>query len=215
MAISLPNNSAFKIASVYAAALAVSAASNAAECVLTTAANTFAVGDLLEYTGGWVRANARIFRAKAVTGTTVTLEGFDTTSVAIFPAGGGVGSVRKITTWVPMPFMQSFEVSGGDPKYTTAEFIDFDDEISLPNGFSATSVAITIADDPSLPHHAVLKTSTDSKKLTAVMVQLPTGSILLYNGIVGFNETPSMTKGQVMAVKAGLALQGRVVRYAA
>jgi hypothetical protein len=214
MAVSLPNNSAFRIASVYAAVLAVTAASNATECVLTTAANTFAVGDLLEYTGGWVRANARIFRVKAVTSTTVTLEGFDTTSVAIFPAGGGVGSVRKINTWVPMPFMQAFEVSGGDPKYTTAEFIDFDDEISLPNGFSATSVAITIADDPSLPHHAVLKAATDSKKLTAVMVQLPSGSILLYNGIVGFNETPSMTKGQVMAVKAGLALQGRVVRYA-
>lgn len=214
MAISLPNNSSFKIASVYAAAIAVSAASNATECVLTTAANTFAVGDMIEYTGGWVRANARIFRAKAVTGTSVTLEGFDTTSTTIFPVGGGAGSVRKITTWVPMPFMQAFEISGGDPKYSQSEFLDFDDEISLPNGFSATSVAITIADDPTLPHHAVLKAATDSKKLTAVMVQIPTGSILLYNGIVGFNETPSMVKGQVMVVKAGLALQGRVVRYA-
>lgn len=212
--ISLPNGTQYSIASAYAAAIAVSAASNAAECVLTTVANTYAVGDFVEFTSGWPRVNARVFRVKAATATSVTLEGLDTTATASFPAGGGLGSVRKISTWVSMPYMVSFEISGGDPKYTTAEFIDFPDEISLPNGFSATSATITIADDPTLPHHAVLMAATDSQKLTAVRAVLPSGAPLLYNGIVGFNPTPSMTKGQVMAVKAGLAMQGRVVRYA-
>lgn len=214
MAVSLPNLTQYAIASVYAAAIAVSAATNASEAVLTTATNTYAVGDLVEFTSAWTRANARIFRVKAATTTSATLEGLDTTSVVFFPAGGGVGALRKITTWVPMPFMVSFEISGGDPKYTTAEFIDVADELSLPNGFSATSVTITIADDPTLPHHAVLKAATDTQKPTAIRATLPNGSPLLYNGIIGFNETPSMTKGQIMAVKAGVALQGRVVRYA-
>jgi hypothetical protein len=214
MAVSLPNNAQYAIASAYGSPIAVTAASNAAECVLTTAtASSYAVGDPIEITSGWTRANARIFRVKAVTATAVTVEGFDTTSTVVFPAGGGVGSVRKITTWVPMPYMISFELSGGDPKFAQQEFLDVQDELSFPNGFSSTSVTITIADDPSLPHHAVLVAASDLQKLTGVRVILPTGSPLFYNGIIGFNPTPTMVKGQVMAVKAGLALQGRVVRY--
>jgi hypothetical protein len=156
----------------------------------------------------------RIFRVKAATGTTVTLEAFDTTSTKIFPAGAGVGSVRKISTWTPIPFMKAFEVSGGDPKFNTEEYLDYPDEISMPNGFSATTVTMTIADDPTLPHHAVLLAATDAGTPTAVKVNLPSGAPILYNGYAAFNPNPAMTKGQGMTVKCGLALQGRVVRYA-
>lgn len=214
MAISVPNGAAFAVASLYAAAIAVSAASNASECVLTTAANTYAAGDFLELTSTWPRANGRVFRVKAATSTSVTLEGFDTTSTKIFPAGAGTGSVRKISTWTPIPFMKSFEVSGGDPKYNTEEFLDYPDEIQVPNGFSATSVTMTIADDQTLPHHAVLQSATDNQSPTAVRVVLPSGATLLYSGLMGFNPTPSMGKGNAMVVKCGMALQGRPVRYA-
>jgi hypothetical protein len=211
--IQLPKGSTYAVAAAYLAAIAVSAASNAAECVLTTAANTYAPGDIVEFTSGWPRANLRVFRVKAASGTTVTLEGFDTTNVKTFPAGGGAGSVRKISTWTPIPFMKSFEVSGGDPKYQTEEFLDYPDEIQLPNGFSATSVTMTIADDPALPHNAILQAATDSQAVTAVRAVLPSGAPLFYNGFVGFNPNPAMGGG-AMTVKCGLALQGRVVRYA-
>jgi len=39
--------------------------------------------------------------------------------------------------------------------------------------------------------------------------------VLLYNGYVSFNETPSMTKGEVMGVQATFSLLSRPVRYAA
>jgi hypothetical protein len=214
LAVSLPNGTTYAVASAYAAAISVTGASNALECVLTTAANTYTVGDFVEYTSGWPRANARVFRVKAATGTTVTLEGFDTTSTAIFPATGGAGSVRKISTWVSIPFMKSCEPSGGDPKFANEEFIDYPDELSLPNGFSAMTVNMTIADDPTLPHHAVLKAASDAGSMVAVKAVLPKGGCILYSGILGFNESPSMSKGQAMVVKAGLALQGRQVRYA-
>jgi hypothetical protein len=215
MAVSVPNGSTFAVASAYLASINVTAASNAAECVLTTATNTYAVGDILEFTSGWPRANLRVFRVKAATTTTVTLEGFDTTNVKVFAAGGGAGSVRKVSTWVPIPFMKTFEVSGGDPKYGTEEFIDYPDEIQVGNGFSATSVKMTIADDPTLPHNAVLQAATDSQAVTAVRAVLPSGAPIFYNGMVGFNPNPSMGKGAAMVVTCGLALQGRPVRYAA
>lgn len=214
MAVSVPNNSSFSVAATYAAEIAVTAASNASECVLTTANNTYAVGDILEFKSGWTRANLRLFRVKTAAATSVTLEGFDTTSTKIYQAGAGAGSVRKIMTWTGIPFMKSFEFSGGDPKYSTEEFLDYPDEIQLPNGFGAASVAMTIADDPSLPHNAVLQAATDAQAVTAFRVVLPSGAPMFYNGYVGYNPSPTMTKGQGMVVKCGLALQSRFNRYA-
>lgn len=214
MAVSVPNNSTFSVANTYASAISVSAATNALEAVLTTAANTFAVGDIVEFTSGWVKANLRLFRVKAATSTSVTLEGFNTTDLRIYPAGNGAGSLRKISAWTVIPFMKEFTPSGGDPKYNTEEFLDVEDEVQMFNGFSAVSIAMSIADDPSLPHNALLQAATDSQAVTAFRVVLPSGAPLFYNGVVGFNPNPSLVKGQGMVVKCGLALRGRFNRYA-
>ena len=215
MAVSVPNNSTFSVADTYGSSIAVSAASNALECVLTTAANTFAVGDIVEYASSWVKANLRLFRVKAATSTSVTLEGFNTTSLKAFPAGNGAGSLRKITSWTVMPYMKEFAVSGGDPKYNTEEFLDVEDEIQIFNGFAASSIAMTIADDPALPHNVILQAATDTQAVTAIRVVLVSGAPLLYNGVLGFNPSPSFVKGQGMVVKCGVALRSRVNRYAA
>ena len=214
MALSLPTGTLYALATVYAAAVPVTAGTNASEAVLT-ATNTLAAGDYVEYTGSWSRATNRVFRVKAATGTTVTLEGLDTSSTSLFPAGGATGSLRKITTWVPIAQMISCEPSGGEPKYATVNLLDVENEISLPDGYSAQTLAMSIADDPQLPHHAALKTAAELRKIAAIKAELPAGSKILYNGYISFDESPSMTKGQVMAVKAGSALQGRPVRYAA
>lgn len=214
MSFSLPNGTTYAVASAYAAAINVSAATNATECVLTTATNTFAVGDFIEFTSGWDNANLRVFRVKAAATTSVTLEGFDTTSTKDFPAGAGVGSVRKISTWQTIAQVLSCDPSGGDAQYTTISPIATKVDISLPNGFSAMSLALTIGDDPSQAHHAVLKTASLSQSLIALRAVLPNSGPILYNGYCSFNETPTMAKGQVMAVKAGFSLVNMPVRYA-
>lgn len=213
MALSLPTGTTYSLATVYAASVNVTAGTNAAEAVLTVT-NTFAAGDYVEYTGGWSRATNRVFRVKAPTASAVTLEGLDTTSTSLYPAGAATGSLRKITTWVPITQMITCEPSGGDPKYATVNLIDNENEISLPDGYNAQTLAMSIADDPSLAHHGALKTAAETRKIAAIRADLPAGSKILYNGFISFDESPSMTKGQVMAVKAGSALQGRPVRYA-
>lgn len=214
MAVSVPNNSNFAVATTYAAPITVSSATNASEAVLTTVANTFAAGDIVEFTTGWLNANLRLFRVKSATATTAVLEGLNTTSTTMFPVGNGGGSLRKIMTWTTIPFMKEFPVTGGDPKYNTEEFLDFPDEIQMFNGFSAASIAMSIADDPSLPHNAVLQAATDTQAVTAIRVVLPSGAPLLYNGVLGFNPSPTLVKGQGMVVKCGVALRSRVNRYA-
>jgi hypothetical protein len=214
MAMQLPNNISYAIASAYAASISVSAATNATEAVLTTATNTYAVGDYVEFTSGWSKATGRVFRVKTAAATSVTLEAFDTTDTVQFPSGAGTGSLRKVTTWTPIVQVLSCDVSGGDAKYATVNLMDSDTEISLPDGFSAITLSLSIIDDPAQPHNAVLRTASNSAKVAALKCVLQSGAILLYSGYISFNENPTQTKSQAMAVKAGVAVTGKVVRYA-
>lgn len=214
MAVSLPNGTTYQLAATYATALNVTAASNAAEASLTVT-NTLTVGDYVEYlTSGWSKANNRIFRVKTATGTTLVLEGLDTTSVTLFPAGAGTGTIRKVLTWTSISQVISCDSSGGDPKYANYEFMENDSETSIPSGFNAQTLAMVIGDDPSLPHHAALKAATEGKAPRVLKAALPAGGFILYNAYVAFDESPTLSKGQIMSVKCGYALLGRPVRYA-
>ena len=212
MAFSLPTGTTYAIATAYAAALNVTAATNASEAVLTVT-NTLAAGDLVEYTSGWANATARIFRVKAPSGTQATMEGLDTTDLTQFAAGAGVGTLRKITTRQQIAQVLSCDPSGGDSQYVEVRTLDSNFRTNLPDGFSAMSLSMSIADDQTLPHHAALKTATG--KVTALIATLPNGKgVLLFNTYPSFNETPTMTAGQVMAVKCGFACLNLPVRYA-
>lgn len=213
MSVSLPNGIVFALATAYASALTVTAASNASEAVLTVT-NTLAAGDIVEFTSGWSNANNRLFRIKSPSGSNVTLEGFDTSSTVLFPAASGTGTIRKINTWTQITQVLECTSSGGDPQYTTYSFLEQNFDTQIPTTTSAQSIAMTIADDPNLAGYAALKAAALTRAVTGLRATLPQGGYIFYNAIVAFDETPSMTKGQLMGVKSGLALQGRPVRYA-
>lgn len=212
MAVALPNGIVLAIASAYASPVTVTAASNASECVLT-ATNTYSAGDYVTFSSGWSRANNRVFRVKSPTGSNLVLEGFDTSSTTLFPAGSGTGTVTKITTWTQITQILSCTSSGGDPQYQTYSFLEQDFDSQIPTTTSAQSLAMEIADDPTLAGYAAIKAAALTRATTALRATLPQGGFILYNGIFAFDETPSMTKGNLMSVKAGVALQGRPVRY--
>ncbi len=212
MAVSLPNGIVLALATAYASALTVSAASNASEAVLTVT-NSLANGDFVEFTSGWSRANLRIFRVKSVSGTTVTLEGLDTTSTTLFPTGSGIGSIRKINTWTQITQILEFTSSGGDPQYQTYSFLEQDFDTQIPTTTSAQSLSMTIADDATLAGYQALRNAALTRAVTGLKGNMPQGGVILYNGIVAFDETPTMSKGQLMGCKGGFALQNRPVRY--
>ena len=213
MAVQLPNGITLAIATAYAANLTVTAASNAAESVLTVT-NTLTNGDYVEFVSGWSRANNRVFRVKSVSGTNVTLEGFDTTLVAQFPSGSGTGTIRKINTWTQISQISGLTSSGGEPQYQTYSFLEQDFDSQIPTTTSAQTLALEIADDPTLPGYIALRNVAQSRAQTALRATLPQGGFILYNGLWALDESPTMTKGNLMTIKAGCALQGRPVRYA-
>lgn len=213
MAVTLPNGIILALATAYAAPVTVTAVSNASEAVVT-ATNTYVAGDFVEFTSGWSRANARIFRVKSPTGSNFVLEGLDTTSTTLFPAGSGAGTVRKINTWTQIQQVTELTSSGGEPQYATYSFLEDDYDRQIPTTTSAQSLALTIADDPTLAGYQALKAAALTRLPTALRGTLPQGGYLLYNGIVAFDETPTMQKGNIMACNGGFALQGKPVRYA-
>ena len=211
-AVALPNGAIVSIATALASALTVTAASNASECVLTVG-NSLSAGDYVVFVSGWAKANNRVFRVKSPTGTNLVLEGFDTSNTTLFPASSGTGTIQKVNTWQQIQQVVDFTSSGGEPQYLTYSFLEQDYDTQIPTTTSAQSIAFSIADDPTLAGYAAVKSAAQTRSATALKVNMPQGGVVLYNGIFAFDETPSMTKGQLMVCKGGIALQNRPVRY--
>lgn len=205
----------FALATSYAAADTVTAVTNANPGVAATAApHGIADGAFIEVTSGWSKLNNRIVRADNAVGTSITYEGIDTSNTQTYPAGSGIGSIREITNWTQVSQILECTTSGGDMQFVTYSFLEQDFESQLPTQSSPMSIEMTIADDDTLPGFIALKAVAETRNLVGLRATLPNGSLILFNGYVSFNETPTMTKGQVMGVKATFNLQGRPVRYA-
>ncbi|OFJ47659.1 phage tail protein [Janthinobacterium lividum] len=213
MSISLPNGATLKLATVYGAAISITAASNANPAVLTAAAHGLTNGDLVEVTSGWSRINNRIFRVSLSAAGTFALEGVDSSNTTAYTPGGGVGSVRKITTLTQITQILETTSSGGEMGFTEVSLLENDFSTQLPTQASAQSIAISIADDPTLAGFIALKAATETRSPRALVVTLPNNSVILYSGIFSLDETPSLTKNSIMAVKSTVSLQGRPVRY--
>ena len=215
MAVALPNGVTFALATTYAAADTVSAVTNANPAVATTSsAHGITTGNFVEVTSGWSRLNNRIVRAASASGSTLTYEGIDASSTTNYPAGTGGGSVREITAWTQISQIVELSTSGGEMQFTTYSFLEQDFESQLPTQSSPMTITMGIADDPTLPGYIAIKNLADTRQLVGLKATMPNGSVILYNGYVSFNETPTMTKNSVMVVNATFSLQGRPVRYA-
>lgn len=216
MAVKLPNGSIVAIASGYAAASAMSAVTNANPGVATLAVgHSVATGDLIEVTSGWSRLNNRVVRAGTVATNSVPLEGIDTTSTTRFPAGAGVGSVRKISGFTQLAQIVGSTSEGGEQQFTTFQFLEADSEVRIPTNKSAAGITFTVADDPTLPGYILAAAANEDRLPRAVRVTLPDGSVLLYNAYISLAPIPSLTVNEIMTVQVTLSLLGAPVRYAA
>ncbi|HSH86891.1 MAG TPA: phage tail protein [Methylophilus sp.] len=214
MSVQLPNGAIVSIATALAAAIAVSAATNASEAVLTTATNTYSAGDFVLYSSGWSKANDRVFRVKTATGTSVTLEGFDTANTDNYPAGSGAGSLRKVTTWQQISQILEWTGEGGDMQTTKYQFLEADAENEISTVASASAINYTLADDVTNPGYLAIKAISDVRGAAPLRVSLTSGAKLLFQVGVRINPIPTMTKNEVMGVVGRLSIKGEVVRYA-
>ncbi len=214
MAVKLPNGSVVSIAAAYDAADTVSAVSNANPAVCTlSSGHGLVAGDFVEIVSGWSRLNGKVARVGTVTSTSAELEGINTSSTTFYPTGGGGGSLRKITSWTQINQILAFDTSGGEQQFVTYSFLEEDAEHQIPTTRSASSLSLSLADDPSLPWFAILTAANDDRAQRALRLTLPNGSVIAYNAYVTLNQTPTMTKDQVMAIGSTYSLLAPPTRY--
>lgn len=214
MAARLPDGAIVSIATTYGTAKTVSGISNANPGVATSTAHGLSNGALLSVSSGWSNLNNRVIRVAGSTTNSFNLDGVDTTSTTLYPAGSGGGSVQEITGWTQISQIMNFSTSGGDQQFTTFSFLEQSFDTQIPTTLSAQSITIDIADDPLLAGYQALKAASEARAIRALRLSMPDGSFILYQGYVSFNETPTVTKGSVMQVKATFSLQSKPVRYA-
>jgi len=214
MAVSLPNGATISIGSTYGAAKTISAFSNANPGVMTLeASHGVVVSDIFEVTSGWSKANGNVYRASAVSTNDVSVEGLNTTSTTFFPAGSGTGTVREVTAWTQITQILDTGTSGGEQQFVTYSFLEDSAEHQIPTVKSPVVFNLTIADDASLSHYAVLAAADADRVQRVLRVLLPSGSPIYFSAYVTLQKTPTLTKNEVMGLKVTLSLINEVTRY--
>ena len=213
MGYKIPNGGYFQHAATYDAVLPFTALSNAAEAVATVTGASLSVGDIVLLTSGWSKLDNKVVRVKAATATAITLEGIDTADVTLFPAGGGVGSMKKVLTWVQVPQVTDLAFSGGEQNYLDVVFLEDDQGRQIPTDKSATSMTLTIADDPAKPFNAVLLKADARKQVEAARLVLPGNDQLLYGAFTSFSKQPAVSRSNLLTRTVSLALQSEPTRY--
>ena len=214
-AVSLPNGATISLGSTYGADKAINAFSNANPGVMTLeATHGIVVSDIFEVTSGWSRANGNVYRASVVATNDVSVEGLNTTSTTMFPAGSGTGTVREVTAWTQITQILETATSGGDQQFVTYEFLEDDAQHQIPTVKSPIAFNFTIGDDASLAHYAVLDAADADRLQRCVRVVLPSGSVIYWSAYVTLQKTPTLTKNEVMGLRVTMSLINQVTRYA-
>ncbi len=219
MAVYLPNGSKFYMATAYGATKTFTAASNAAECELSFAADpSLAANDILEITSGWEEIDGNYYRVKSVSGAgpyLAVLEGLDTTDTAKFPAGGGVGTIREVSTWTEITQIETPNTSGGEQQFITYQSLSMNRERRLPSYRNAQGLQFTFFDDPSLAWYAsVLAASIDNQNPYGLRCDLKSGAKVYAGGYWSLQKFPSMASNTPMKANIDVAIVNDLTRYA-
>jgi hypothetical protein len=213
MGYKIPNGGTFEHAATYAAALPFSAITNATSAICTVVGATLVVGDIVLVTSGWTALNNKVVRVSAATATAITLEGVDTTSTTIYPAGSGVGSLKKIMTWVQIPQITDVAFSGGDQNYQDVVFLEDAQGRQIPTDKAAASMVLTVADDPTLAYVPIVQAADIAQTVQAARLNLPGTDKLYYGAYTSFSLQPEVSRGNILTRKVSLALQSAPTRY--
>lgn len=211
-----PTGTVHSVATVLSPAKTITGITNAAEAVVSSTAHGFLAGDIIVIYSGWGRLNFRAFRVKSPTANDFMLEEADTSNTTLYTAGAGIGSARKVTTWVDLDRTMNHSSSGGDAKTVNVKFIESDVEIVLNDGFNAVQRTFEMdADMIGTPAYSALKTLSATNADTVVRRRAKTGAVSLIPAKVSFNEEESLTEGQAVTVKGTFDAQNISTRYAA
>lgn len=213
----LPNGAQIFVESGRGSEIAVTAISNAKDPVLTVAsAGDLAIGDYILVTyASWGKMADLQLRVKAVTGTSITVESFDTSDLNQFPAGG-TATIVPLTSWVEIPCVQDLAQDGGEQQYYNYQCLADDREQQLPTFKSAVSLTYTFAHEYDSLLYPVLRAADDGGEVRGLRMYVPKAKEMrMYSGVMSFNDIPQTTMNEMETVSLAVALKGKFISVAA
>ena len=180
MSAKLPDGAIVTLSTTLGSAKTVSALTNANPGVATSTAHGFVNGDIVLMNSGWSNLNQKAVRVAGSVSNAFNLDGIDTSLTSLYPAGSGTGSASLVGGFTQISQIMGLTTQGGDQQYATFSFLEQNFETQLPTVFSAQSISLEIADDPSLSGYISLKGAADARACRVLKLQRPDGSFILY-----------------------------------
>lgn len=214
MAYTIANGSTIHIGSAVGSALTTTILTNAAPCVVTSTAHGLANGDYVVVTSGWSRLTDKVWRVANITANTFELEGSDTSSTSVYPAGSGTGSVKKVTTWTQLTQVLNVTSQGGEQQYATYQPLEGDREVRIPTVKSGGGLDIEVGDDPTLTGFQAFQTANDNRTAYAVRITSANSAKSLFYSYISADKVPQMNVNEVQKARISLSHLNEPVRYA-
>jgi hypothetical protein len=209
-----PNGTVFSVSTALAAAIALTAISNASPAVATSATLPAdnAIGIV---TSGWPGLNQRVVRALDPATGTFKIDGFDTTDEGKYPPGAGVGSFAVASAFVAISQVTNIAKSGGDQQFYQWQYAEdpSGQQQQRPTYKNAKSITLTLDYDPALAWYAALKAADEAKEPVVLRAVVPNGDELYYLVYPSFDADPSMDLNKNMANTATFSLISPFTRY--
>lgn len=211
---SVPTGSLFFISTAFSAPKTTTVLTNAANSVVTAVAHGFTTGDVVELSSAWGRIHRRVFEVTVLTADTFSMTGCNTVSTQFYPAGQGLGTVRKISAFTEIVQVLNPTSSGGEAKKVSYKYIGSDIEYTINDGFSATSYAVELdADSIGTAGYTAMRDLTDVQTDSVLKILKRNGGRIYQPCTVALNEAESFSDGQINKVKASFDGNNRLTRY--
>lgn len=214
MAITLSTGTVVAIAATYGVSVTMSALTNASEAVATLAAgHGVVVGDFLEVNSGWGRLNQRIVRVKAVSTNDITLEKIDTTSTTFYPAGQGIGNIRRITSWMNLTQVAEINMSGGEQQYYDITALEDVVGKQIPTVRAPISMTITVFYDQTLSWISNVLTADAARIPYGMLMTMANGSKVVANAYWSMQRVPQVATNQALKTSISLSYAAEPMGY--
>jgi hypothetical protein len=213
------SNVAVAMQSALAAAKTISAVTNAAPGVVTSAAHGYSNGDFVYLTvNGMWQLDGRVFRVCNVATDTFRLEnvsggtGIDTSAFDTFTSG----TANKITFGHSITTAVDMNVSGGDYAMIDTTTIHANQKSEVPGLPNALSFTFNNLWDPTDAGQAAMKAASDAQAIRAIKLTFGTGGkIMVFAGYVGFAGAPGGSAQDKVTSQAVITAHGTPSYYSA
>jgi hypothetical protein len=219
MAITLSTGATVSIAKTYVPAYNVAGTTvtqiTNANPAVASATNTLAPGDYVLISSAWGLLDQRVVRVSAASGSTLTLEGIDTTDTTKYPGGatGGAGTFKKITAWSALSQIKGVSASGGAQQFADITAITDTVKRQIPTIKDAVNMTIDVFDDPTLTWYGDVVVADTARSPYGLLMAFPNGSKLVANAYWSLMKVPTMATNEALMTKIDLSYAAEPVRY--